>query len=356
MRLRHVNCSGRGFTRRRCGRGFAYYDADGQRADEVTIARIRALAIPPAWQQVWICPRPNGHIQATGIDAKGRRQYLYHQVWRVQRDREKFDRMITFAGALPALRSVVNEHLSAGDLGREQILACAAHLLDIGFFRIGTEGYADENHTYGLATMLKGHVTIEGDTVTFDYPAKDSKRRVQSVVDPVISAVLTQLKRRRGGGPELLAYRAATSTKATTATTRWRDVTSDDINAYLRAGTGIQCSAKDFRTWNATVIAAVALAVGTTPASPSGRTRRVSQAIREVSHYLGNTPAVARASYVDSRVIDLYMGGETIAVPSEFGALDQCQPGALCIQGPIERAVVDLLSGRDGHMAAAVAA
>ena len=351
MRLRRANCSSPGICRRRCGRGFAYNDACGQRVDEATVARIRALVIPPAWEQVWICPWPNGHIQATGFDAKGRRQYLYHPVWRVQRDREKFDRMIAFAGVLPTLRSVVAEHLAAGDLGRDQVLACAAHLLDIGFFRIGTEGYAEENGTYGLATMLKRHVTIEGDTVTFDYPAKDSKRRVQSVVDPAISEILTQLKRRRGGGPELLAYRAhaATGTAPSTAT-RWRDITSDDINAYLRTGTGFQCSAKDFRTWNATLIAAVSLAVGTTPDSRTGRQRRINQAVREVAHYLGNTPAVARASYIDSRVIDRYQAGETISVPAEFGISEE---GRLCIQGAVERAVVDLLAGPDGRLAVA---
>lgn len=347
-RLRRVDCGGPGFSRRRCGRGYAYYDARGQRVDDVAVARIRALAIPPAWQQVWICPLPNGHIQATGMDAKGRRQYLYHPAWRLQRDREKFDRMMSFAGALPALRAVVNDHLAAGDLGRDQILACAAHLLDIGFFRIGTEGYAEDNNTFGLATMLKSHVTIEGDTVTFDYPAKGAKRQVQSVADPVVSAIVARLKRRRGGGPELLAYRAS----APGASSRWVDVTSDDINGYLRSRAGIACSAKDFRTWNATVLAAVALALGAPPASASARKRRVNQAVAEVAHYLGNTPAVARASYVDSRVIDLYLAGDTISVaPSRFGELEGF--GGLCIQGPIERAVIDLLERRDGRRAAA---
>jgi DNA topoisomerase-1 len=344
--LRRVNCSSQGISRRRCGRGFAYRDVDGAAVDETTVARIRALAIPPAWQQVWICPWPNGHIQATGVDAKGRRQYLYHQAWRVQRDREKFDRMLTFAAALPNLRAIVHEHLAAGDLGRQQVLACAAHLLDIGFFRIGTESYAEENDTYGLATMLKRHVVIEGDTVTFDYPAKGSKRRVQSVVDPTVSMILTRLKRRRGGGPELLAYRA------NSGTARWVDVTSDDINDYLRCGTQIACSAKDFRTWNATVLAAVALAVGSPPSSPTGRKRRVTQAVAEVAHYLGNTPAVARASYIDSRLIDLYLAGETISVPHhQYG--QRSVDGALCIQGPIEQAVVELLSGGNARRSAA---
>jgi DNA topoisomerase-1 len=342
-RLRYVNCASPGLSRRRCGRGFSYHRADGHRVADADVDRIRALVIPPAWQDVWICPWPNGHIQATGFDAKGRRQYLYHPAWRIRRDREKFDRMMTFARALPDLRAVVTEHLAAGALGQNQILACAAHLLDIGFFRIGTEGYAEENNTFGLATMLKSHVTISGDSVTFDYPAKGGKRRVQSVVDPTVSEIVAQLKRRRGGGPELLAYRAPASA-GTRGARRWVDVTSDDINAYLRAGAGIACSAKDFRTWNATVLAAVALAVGEAPTSDRGRKRRVAQSIDEVAHYLGNTPAVARASYVDSRIIDLYLAGETISIPpSQFGH-PECS-GGLCIQGPIERAVIDLLDG-----------
>ncbi len=340
-RLRYVDSSRPGFTRRRCGRGFAYYDAAGGRVNDAALVRIRALAIPPAWEDVWICPWPNGHIQATGLDAKRRRQYLYHQAWRVMRDREKFERMMIFAAALPGLRSLVAEHLASGDLGREQVLACAAHLLDIGFFRIGSEGYAEENQTYGLATMLKRHVTIDGDSVTFDYPAKGSKRRVQSVVDASSSVILSELKQRRGGGAKLLAYRATGPRGAT----RWVGVTSDDINAYLRAGTGVPCSAKDFRTWNATVLAAVALAVGTPPLSATARKRRLVHAIGEVARYLGNTPAVARASYVDHRIVDLYLAGETISVPSSAFGDPGCD-GGLCIQGAIEEAVIALLEGR----------
>lgn len=245
--------------------------------------------------------------------------------------------MLDFATALPNLRAVVSKDLAAGDLGRRQVLACAARLLDIGFFRIGTESYAKDNDTYGLATMLKRHVRVHGDTITFDYQAKGSKRRVQSVVDPTISTIVSQLKRRRGGGAELLAYRDP-------ADATWVDVTSDDINAYLRDAAQLACSAKDFRTWNATILAAVALAVGVVPASPSARRRRVNQAIREVAHYLGNTPAVAKASYIDARLIDRYLAGEMICVPpSRFGQRDSGE--TLCIQGPIERAVIDLLDG-----------
>ena len=335
-RLRHVDSSAPGWTRRRCGRGFAYLDESGHRLDDAAAARVRALAIPPAWQDVWICPRPNGHLQATGRDAAGRTQYLYHPAWRVQRDRDKFDRMLLFARALPDLRAEVRRDLTSGGLTREQVLACAAHLLDIGFFRIGSEAYAEENDTYGLATMLKRHVRVAGDTVVFDYPAKGSKRRVQSVVDPTVSAIVARLKSRRGGGPELLAFREPGRRSA------WHDLTADDVNAYLKAASGLECSAKDFRTWNATVLAAVALAVGTPAASASTRVRRVRAAVTEVAHYLGNTPAVARASYIDGRVIDRYLAGDTIAVPpSAFG--QSPSEGGLWIQGPVEREVLALL-------------
>jgi DNA topoisomerase I len=349
-RLRNVDCSSPGITRRRSGRGFVYLDQHGERlVDPAQLARIRALVIPPAWQRVWICTAPNGHIQATGFDAKGRRQYLYHEVWRINRDRDKFDHMIGFASSLPRFRKVVGRHLESEALGRDQVLGCAAHLLDIGFFRIGSEGYAEENHTYGLATMLRSHVTVDGNSVTFDYPAKHSLRRVQSVVDPAACEILSALKRRRGGGPELLAYRERVNARSY----RWCDVTSNQINEYLRLASGVSCSAKDFRTWNATVLAAVALAVGTPGASPTMRKRRVNRAMQEVAHYLGNTPAVARRSYVDPRVIDAYMAGETIALPRD--GLDSCatEDGGICIQGSVEKSVLKLLKRTGSHQVAA---
>ncbi len=336
-------------TRRRSGKGFIYLDHRGERVvDPVHLARIRALVIPPAWQHVWICSAPNGHIQATGFDAKGRRQYLYHEVWRINRDRDKFDHMIGFASALPRFRKVVGRHLSGEALGREQVLGCAAHLLDIGFFRIGSEGYAEENHTYGLATMLRAHVTVTGNSVTFDYPAKGSLRRVQSLVDPTVCEIMRALKRRRGGGPELLAYREPVNTRSY----RWVDVTSDQINDYLRLASGVSCSAKDFRTWNATVLAAVALSVGTPGASPTTRKRRVNRAMQEVSHYLGNTPAVARRSYVDPRVVDAYLAGETIALPRD-GLGCASEEAGICIQGSVERSVLKLLKRSGSYRAAA---
>lgn len=334
-RLRRSDCSGPGIARRRRGRGFEYLDEDGARLDdEDTLERIRELAIPPAWTDVWICPYPYGHIQAVGTDSAGRRQYLYHPDWRRRRDREKFEEMTRFARALPDLRSVAAAHLRKRGLPRERVLACAVRLLDRGFFRIGTEGYAEDNGTYGLATMLRRHVTLgSGGVIRFDYPAKGGKRRVQSVVDPAVYRVVESLKERRSHTGELLAYEKEG---------RWVDVTSDDINAYLKEITQDGFSAKDFRTWNATVIAAVALAVsGEAHGSKTGRQRAVARAVREVAHYLGNTPAVCRASYIDPRVFDRFRDGLTIG--GVLGELGEVDPGEPATQGAVEEAVLDLL-------------
>ncbi len=254
-RLRRADCSGPGFRRVKRGRGFSYLDEEGDPIDEPdVVARIRSLGIPPAWKDVWICPWDRGHIQATGVDAAGRKQYLYHPDWRTRRDAEKFDEMLDFAKDLPSLRDRVAADLEAGDkLTRERVLACAVRLLDRGFFRIGTEEYTESNESYGLATMRKAHVVVEdGDTMVFDYKAKSGKRQIRAVVDPVAVEVVGALKRRRGGGEELLAYRNGRS---------WYDIRSGDINEYIKEITGKGYSAKDFRTWNATVLAAVALAV-----------------------------------------------------------------------------------------------
>src|SRR3954454_17664719 len=208
-RLRRSDCASPGITRRRRGKGFEYLDENGERIDDAdTIGRVRSLAIPPAWGEVWICSDPHGHIQATGVDARGRKQYRYHDSWRERRDREKFDSMVDFAQALPKLREQVEEDLRRRKLSRERVLACAVRLLDRGFFRIGSEAYAEENETYGLATMQKRHVRLEpGHVIRFDYVAQGGERRVQSIVDPQVYRLVDELKRRRGGGDELLAHK-----------------------------------------------------------------------------------------------------------------------------------------------------
>ena len=343
-RLRRSDLSGPGISRVPAGKkGFAYVDADGRKVDDPEILkRIQALVIPPAWTDVWICPHPRGHIQAVGTDARGRRQYRYHDVWRVDRDREKFDHMLEFGRCLPKLRHNIFEHLQEEGLGRDRVLACSARLLDLGFFRIGTEGYAEENQTYGLATIQKRHVKLAGDGVLeFDYVSKGGKRRLTSVVDPLVYDVVAALKQRRGGLPELLAWRRKVGRKVL-----WTDVKSTDINGYVKEITGGDFTAKDFRTWNATVLAAVALSVSTEATSANARKRAVARAYQEVAHYLGNTPAVCRKSYVDPRLIDHYQSGSTIAAVLEA----ICGPDHvesdhddLSTHGIIETAVLDLL-------------
>jgi DNA topoisomerase-1 len=333
-RLRRVDCSGPGIRRRRRGKGFEYLDEDGRRiAEPSVIDRIRELAIPPAWEDVWICPYPLGHIQATGTDAAGRKQYRYHDLWRERRDREKFESMTKFARALPRLRRRVAKDLAKEGMPRDKALACAVRLLDLGFFRIGSEDYAEENDTYGIATMQKRHVTVSDDQVLFDYEAKGGQRRLQSIGDPEVAAVVRELKRRRGGGEELLAYKDGR---------RWVNVKSADINDYVKQAAGEGFSAKDFRTWSGTVLAAVALAVSA-PAhgGKSSRKRAKTRAIKEVAHYLGNTPAVARSSYIDPRVFDRFDGGLTIAgVLPELGDDVEAWPD---LHGEIEEGVLDLI-------------
>jgi DNA topoisomerase I len=338
-RLKRVDCSGPGIRRRRRGKGFVYLDDDGRRVTAPSVLdRIRELAIPPAWEDVWICPYPMGHIQATGTDAAGRKQYRYHDKWRARRDAQKFEEMIDFARALPVLRKRVEKDLKRDGLPRDKVLACSMRLLDRGFFRIGSENYAEENDTYGIATMEKRHVQIEGDEVTFDYEAKGGQRRVQSVGDPEVAEIARLMKKRRGGGDGLLAYKDGR---------RWVDVKSPDINSYLKEATGGDFSAKDFRTWSGTVLAAVALAVaGMASTSKSARTRAKSRAVKEVARYLGNTPAVCRASYIDPRVFDRFDGGLTIG-----GALPELveDPSAWPdVQRGVEEAVLDLIAGNRG--------
>ena len=338
-RLRRADCSGPGIRRVRRGRGFSYLDDDGERVDEPeALARIAELAIPPAWKDVWICPDPRGHLQATGTDAAGRKQYRYHDDWRKRRDLEKFADMIRFAKALPRLRRRVEQDLGeCKDLDRACVLAAAVRLLERGFFRIGSEEYAVENESYGLATMRKEHVTVEADgTMVFDFPAKSGQRRHQGVIDDRVGAIVSSLKRRRGGGDELLAYKVGR---------RWADVRSEDINVYLKAATGGDFTAKDFRTWNATVLAAVALAVsGEAHATKTARKRAETRAIKEVATYLGNTPAVCRASYIDPRVFDAFNAGLTIRPALERVSL-RLEPGELAIHQPaLGRAVLDLLN------------
>ena len=288
----------------RRGRGFSFVDDSGETiTDSETLERIRALVIPPAWKEVWVCPDPFGHIQATGYDEAGRKQYLYHERWQQRQAERKYELVRDFARRLPKLRRAVTADLRRQGMPRERALACAVRLLDLGFFRIGSEVYAEENESFGLATVRREHVTIGKTEVVFDFPAKSGQRRVQTIRDAAARRALEAMYRRRGGPEDLLAYRAGGE---------WVDVRSDDINEYIHAKIGDEFSAKDFRTWHGTVLAAVALVGKEAPRSEAAAKRTIARAVKEVSEALGNTPAVCRASYIDPRVLDRYRNGDTI--------------------------------------------
>ena len=326
--------NGPGYRRRRAGRGFAYHDADGALIKDDRLDRIRGLAIPPAWRDVWICPWPNGHIQATGFDAAGRRQYRYHDQWRARRDAEKHERVLEIAHQLPDVRDEVVAALRTRGLNRERVLATAIRLLDLGAFRIGSEQYAEENGTYGLATLRREHVRVRGERTFFSYTAKGGIEREVELTDrPTATVVRQLLERPEGTGEELLAYQVEDGT--------WRDVTSSEINAYLKEISGAEITAKDFRTWNATVLMAAKLAEVPPPTSRTARKKVVNAAYKQVSEQLGNTPAVCKASYVDPRVVDRFEHGETVA--EALGEAEDAEADR-DVQRVLEQAVCQLLS------------
>lgn len=330
-RLRRADCAGAGIERRRQGRGFSYRDPEGGRIeDEETLARIGELAIPPAWEEVWICPDPYGHIQATGIDAAGRKQYLYHERWQRRAAARKFEAMRGFARALPALRRAVARDLRREGVPRERALACGVRLLDRGLLRVGGEEYADANGSFGVATLRREHVSLSGEELLFDFPAKSGQRRVQVLRDQGASRAIEAMRRRRSGPPDLLVFREGRT---------WHDVRSADVNAYVQEKAGEEFSAKDFRTWHGTVLAAVELALAGPARSRASAERTIREAIRGVAEALGNTPAVCRASYVDPRVLDRFRDGVTIDPPRRAA-----DPVGLLGRAAIERQVLDLVS------------
>ena len=302
-RLRRSDSSGPGIRRIGSGRGFAYRTADGDPIDAVNRERIKALVIPPAWKDVWICPYANGHIQATGTDAAGRRQYLYHPVWRQQKDRLKFERMQRLAQTLPAARRRVTIDLRKPGMPREKVLAAAFRLLETCVPRVGSERYAEENGSHGLSTLLCAHARVTGgDTVELQFPGKSGQEWNSALRDHELSEVVRALKR-RGPNAKLLAWKDERG---------WHPVSADDINEYVHVRAGDDFTAKDFRTLHGTVEAARSLARAGPRPSPTARKKVVSAAIRDVADLLGNTPAVARTSYCDPRVLDAYDHGRTI--------------------------------------------
>lgn len=305
MRLRRSVVRGPGLRRVRRGKGFSYHHPDGSAvADAATLQRIGDLMIPPAWKNVWICAYPNGHIQAVGTDAAGRTQYLYHQKWQEERSEEKFDRVLEMAPALPDMRRQIAADLRRRGLHRDRVLALALHLLDLGYFRAGSEQYAEENNSFGIATLLCEHVTLRHAAVEFDYPAKSGVRRSLLVDDPEVVRSVRALTRRANRSDRLLVCRNGSG---------WTDIRADDLNSRFKQLVGDDYTIKDLRTWHGTVLAAAAFVDADPPVNKKVIKRVESAVMKEVAEELGNTAAVARASYVDPRVVAGYEKGVTIA-------------------------------------------
>ena len=335
-RLHRSDLAAPGYTRVRDEHDFAFRDTAGAPIDDPqTLARIHALVIPPAWREVWISPDPLGHLQATGVDAAGRRQYLYHELWREQQDRLKFAHMEDFARVLPDMRAEVLATMGGGEeLDRARVLAGAVRLLDVGMFRIGSDVYEKEDGHLGLATLGKSNVAITPDGVVFDYVAKEGVRQLHTVHDPPSVQIVSALKRRRGGGPHLLAFREGGD---------WHAVHAHLINEQLKELIGDSFSAKNFRTWNGTLLAAVSVATkGGEARSERARRRVIVQAAKDVAQVLGNTPTVARSSYIDPRVFDRYGAGTTIA--SDLERIEHERLDEEQARSETERAVLELLS------------
>lgn len=298
-RLRRSDPSGPGIRRRRSGKGFSYRMPDGTLAPPEDRYRIEQLAIPPAWDEVWISLHPNGHIQAVGVDAAGRSQYIYHPRWREVKDTEKFDRAARFGAALPSIRRAVTRDLRNPLAGRRRALAAAVRMMDLGALRIGSESYASQNGSYGLTTLRCRHVRVAGDVVELKFPGKSGQGWESTIKDAELAEYLAPLSVRKGKEP-LLAYEQEGKL--------W-PVRAPMVNDYLRSIASDSYSAKDFRTWKGTITAAQALA----GREPGKNTKKeVAAAIRKVAGVLGNTPTIARNSYVDPRVIDAYIKGELV--------------------------------------------
>jgi DNA topoisomerase I len=320
-----------GITRVGSGAGARYLAVDGTTVSDASdLERIRALAIPPAWTSVWISPDPLGHIQATGTDSRGRTQYRYHPLWREQRDAQKFDHMLRFAGALPALREAALRDLHRRGLGRERVAASAVRLIDLGLFRIGGERYAELDHHYGAVTLEKRHVRVTRGGLAFDYVAKEGKQRAITVTDPAVLAAVRALARSDNGSDTLFCWQGGGT---------WHPLHSHDVSAYIAQNSGGHFTAKEFRTWNATVLMALALASAGPPASQRAALRAVNTGVRTVADWLGDTPTVARASYIDPRLARRYQ--DDCGLPS----IPPLPPN-LPAGSEAEAAVALLLSGR----------
>jgi DNA topoisomerase I len=330
-RLRRSSPDDPGWSRRRAGKGFVYLDEAGARLPPDDIDRVKGLVIPPAWRDVWICPFANGHLQAVGTDDAGRRQYLYHPDWRTQRDAAKHAHVLEFGRVLSKAREQVLVDLGTEGMSQDRACAVAVRLLDLGYFRIGNDVYAEENGSFGLTTLRRKHVRKRGATMVFEFVGKSGIEHSITIDDPATVEALELMRRRRGSADEeLMAWKEGR---------RWHDLDSGHVNDYVRRTTGLDATAKDFRTWHATVIAAASLAETAEPGDTrASRKRAEVAAMKEVAEFLGNTPALARSSYVDPRVVDAYEEGTTIGAATRRKAATPSERQTL-----LERALLRLL-------------
>ncbi|CAA9388488.1 MAG: hypothetical protein AVDCRST_MAG47-2669 [uncultured Nocardioidaceae bacterium] len=333
-RLRTVSTSDPGWMRLRHGRGHRYLDVDGSPLGRAEIERVKALVIPPAWRDVWISPYPNGHLQAVGTDEAGRRQYLYHPAWRVKRDEAKFDRVIEMATKLPEVRAKIREDLGGEELRRETALAAAVRLVDLGCFRLGSDSYTTQNGSYGLTTLERRHVSRRGDSRIFSFTGKSGVDHEICLTDPELCRIVDAMSLRRKADERLLAVKEGRT---------WVPLQASEVNEHIRELFGLEVTAKDFRTWHATVHVAMDLGNRALEPKPprtrTARSRAVRQAIVGASELLGNTPTVCRSSYVDPRVIDLYESDVTIGPALKRLPNDEDEA-----RDHVDRAVVELLS------------
>ena len=302
--LRYVSDAQPGILRKRQGKGFRYIGVDGKPLrDPETLARIKSLVIPPAWKQVWICTNPKGHLQATGRDAKGRKQSKYHPHWREVRDETKYERMLLFGAALPAIREQVEHNLALPGVPRRKVLATIVRLMETTYIRVGNAEYARENHSYGLTTMRGRHVQVDGSKITFKFQGKSGVRHTVDLQDRRLAQIIRRCQDLPGY--ELFQYVGDDG--------ETHSVDSTDVNDYLREISGHDFTAKDFRTWAGTVLACVALQECDAFESESQAKKNVVRAIRSVAEQLGNTPSVCRKCYVHPAVLETYMSGTMVS-------------------------------------------
>ena len=333
--LRYVSDARPGIRRRKIGTGFSYTRADGSKLTEKDVlGRIKSLAIPPAWTDVWICPFKNGHVQATGRDAKGRKQYRYHLLFREVRESTKYGHVVAFADALPMIRDTVKKHMALRGLPREKVLATVVHLLETTLIRVGNDEYAEQNNSYGLTTLKNRHVAVDGNEVRFRFTGKSGKQWSLRVKDRRIAKIIKACQELPG--QELLQYVDEAG--------NCQDVASGDVNDYLREITGKDITAKDFRTWAGTVLAAMALSELESFDSAAQAKRNLRAAIEKVAGRLGNTPTICRKCYVHPEVMDSYLDGQLV-----LGLKEKAESelrGEVANLKPEEAAVLALLRSR----------